>query len=259
MWCECDEGTLMIKVIAVGDVHGQWADLWRALREALAADSMCEPTAQVLDGRFQVVVMGDLVHYKDFETYAHAVGEEYYDPKNPDQLKRAAKAQIRELYRFKRYVDKAQGNVTVILGNHDEAASRCTYNLSTRGGLSHNEFDEARGGLALPQDLAEWLQSFVRERNLYGVQFAHAGPLPGMQYFDDFFYHDGDTKKWWRQKPELARQSGHRFGVYGHTVMEEGIVVNKEHCFAMIDALSHRQYFEMFLDEDRLDYRVMQF
>ena len=249
----------MIKVIAIGDVHGQWADLWRALREALAADSMCEPTAQVLDGRFQVVVMGDLVHYKDFETYAHAVGEEYYDPKNPEQLKRAAKAQVRELYRFKRYVDKAQGNVTVILGNHDEAASRCTYNLSTRGGLSHDEFHEARGGLPMPQDLAEWLQSFVREHQLYGVQFAHAGPLPGMQYFDDFFYHDPDTKRWWREKPELARQSGRRFGVYGHTVMEEGIVVNKEHCFAMIDALSHHQYLEMFLDEDRLDYRVMQF
>ena len=61
------------------------------------------------------------------------------------------------------------------------------------------------------------------------------------------------------RSPRLARQSGHRFGVYGHTVMEEGIVVNKEHCFAMIDALAHHQYFEMFLDEDRLDYRVMQF
>ena len=180
-------------------------------------------------------------------------------PKTPTSSSAPPKRRSASSTVSKRYVDKAQGNVTVILGNHDEAASRCSYHLSTRGGLSHDEFNEAKGGLALPQDLAEWLQSFVRERNLYGVQFAHAGPLPGMQYFDDFFYHDGDTKKWWRQKPELARQSGHRFGVYGHTVMKEGIVVNKEHCFAMIDALSHRQYFEMFLDEDRLDYRVMQF
>ena len=125
------------------------------------------PPRRSLDGRFQVVVMGDLVHYKDFETYARAVGEEYYDPKNPEQLKRAAKAQIRELYRFKRYVDKAQGNVTVILGNHDEAASRCTYNLSTRGGLSHDEFRRGKGRPgSMPQDLAEWLQSFVREHQL---------------------------------------------------------------------------------------------
>jgi hypothetical protein len=249
----------MIKVIALGDIHGQWAELWRALRAALAADAMCEPTAPVAEGRFQVVVMGDLVHYKDFDTYAQVVGVEYYDPSNPEQLKRAAKAQIRELYRFKAYVEKAQGNVTVILGNHDESALTHQYNLSTRGGLRHDEFNEEKGGLPLPPELADWFRTFKRERIFYGVQFAHAGPLPGMQYFDDFFYHDSDTKSWWQKKPDLVKQTGHRFGVYGHTVMENGIHVDKEHAFAMIDALSKHQFFEMILSEERLDYRVMQF
>jgi len=78
-----------------------------------------------------------------------------------------------------------------------------------------------------------------------------------MRVFDDFFYHDGDIKTWWRDKPELARQSGHRFGVYGHTVMDGG--VHKEHGFAMVDALADRQFLELFLDEGRLDYRVIQF
>lgn len=249
----------MIKVIAIGDVHGQWAELWRALRAATAADAMCEPTAPVLEGRFQVVVIGDLVHYKDFETYARVVGVEYYDPGDSEQLRRAAKAQIRELYRFKRYVDRAGGNVTVILGNHDEAALTHKYQLSTRGGLHHNEFNEARGGLPLPEDLVAWMGSFPREKVFYGVQFAHAGPLPGMQIFDDFFYHDADTKQWWQHKPQLVEQTGYRFGVYGHTVMEGGIYVDKEHRFAMIDALSQRQFLELFLSEDRLDYRVMAF
>ncbi|HEX7022150.1 MAG TPA: metallophosphoesterase [Trueperaceae bacterium] len=249
----------MIKVVALGDVHGQWAEVWRALRAAAAADAMCEPTPPVIEGRFQVVMIGDLVHYKDFESYSRIVGEEYYDPTNAEQLKRAAKAQVRELYRFQNYAAKAQGNVSILLGNHDEAALTHQYDLSTRGGLSHDEFNEAKGGLALPCDLADWFRTFLREKIFYGVHFAHAGPLPGMQYFDDFFYHDPDTKHWWRTKPELLDQAGYRFGVYGHTVMEEGIRVDKDHRFAMIDALGKHQFFEMILSDDRLDYRVMQF
>lgn len=249
----------MIKVIAIGDIHGMWAEMWRALRTAHAADAMCEPTEPVLEGRFHIVFIGDLVHYKDFDTYAQVVGSEYYDPHNPDHLRRAAKAQIRELYRFKHYVDKARGNATIILGNHDEAAITQKYNLSTRGGLSHHEFNDEKGGFALPEDLASWIAEFPREKIIHRVQFAHAGPLPGMQDFDDFFYHDQDTKTWWHKKPELMAQVKHRFGVYGHTVMEKGIYVDKEHRFAMIDALSHKQFFEMFLSEERLDYRVIQF
>lgn len=249
----------MIKVIALGDVHGQWAEVWRALRAAQAADHMCEPTPPVTQGRFQIVMLGDLVHYKDFETYARVVGEEYYDPENAEQLKRAAKAQIRELYRFKHYAQKANGNVTILLGNHDEAAIKYTYELSTRGGLTHHEFHPERGGLAMPDDLVQWMTGFEREKVFFNVQFAHAGPLPGMQHFDDFFYHDNDTKHWWHQKPDLVKQTGRRFGVYGHTAMEEGVHVDKENRFAMIDALAKHQFFEMILSDERLDYRVMQF
>ena len=249
----------MIKVVAIGDVHGQWAEVWQALKVATACDAQLEPTEAVKEGRFQVIFIGDLVHYKDERAYAQAVGEEPYDSTNPDHLRRAAKAQVRELYRFKDYVDKAGGNVTIIMGNHDESALDHKFELSTRGGLKHDEFNADKGGISLPDDLKSWMENFAREKIFYDVQFAHAGPMPGMQYFDDFFYHDEDTKKWWFNKPELCKQTGRRFGVYGHTVMQEGIYIDKENCFAMIDALSHRQFFEMILDEERLDYRVMQF
>lgn len=249
----------MIKVIAIGDVHGQWAEAWAALKAANACDAQLSPTEAVIEGRFQVVFIGDLVHYKDDLAYAQAVGEEPYDPVNPDHLKRAAKAQIRELYRFKDYVDKANGNVRIIMGNHDESALDHKFELSTRGGLKHDEFNQSKGGFALPEDLHDWMLQFEREIVLYNVQFSHAGPMPGMQYFDDFFYHDSDTKRWWYEKPELSKQTSYRFGVYGHTVMKEGIWLDQENCFAMIDALSHRQFFEMILDDDRLDYRIMQF
>ncbi|MEJ2666746.1 MAG: metallophosphoesterase [Deinococcales bacterium] len=246
----------MIKVIAVGDVHGQWPELWRVLKASAACTPAYEPTPAVIEGRYQVVCVGDLVHYKDERAYANAVGVEPYDPADPDHLRRAAKAQIRELYRFKRFVDQAEGNVTVILGNHDEVALDHNYELTTRGGLRHDEFNPERGGVALPDDVAEWFRGFARERVYYGVHFAHAGPLPGMQYFDDFFYHDGDTKTWWFNKPELVQQAGHRFGVYGHTVMKDGIYIDKDHGFAMIDALGQLQFLEMILSDERLDYSV---
>ncbi|HZX00003.1 MAG TPA: metallophosphoesterase [Trueperaceae bacterium] len=248
----------MIKVIAVGDVHGQWPELWRVLKAAAACTNSLEPTAPVIEGRYQIVCVGDLVHYKDERAYANAVGEEPYDPSNPDHLRRAAKAQIRELYRFKRYVDAAEGNVTIILGNHDESALDHRYELSTRGGLKHVEFDESQGGVAMPEDLAAWFREMPRERFFHGVQFAHAGPLPGMQIFDDFFYHDPDTKAWWYKKPELVKLAGHRFGVYGHTVMKEGVYIDRDHCFAMIDALGKLQFLELILADDRLDYSLMQ-
>jgi len=246
----------VIKVVAVGDVHGMWAELWRVLKASAAATPQYEPSPAVVDGRVQVVCVGDLVHYKDERAYANAVGVEPFDASNGDHLRRAAKAQIRELYRFKRFVEAAQGNVQIVLGNHDDAALRHAYELSTRGGLRHVEFDPSHGGMELPSDLADWFASFPRDVRFHGVQFAHAGPTPGMQQFDDFFYHDPDTKTWWYEKPDLVQLSGHRFGVYGHTVMSDGIYVDLEHGFAMIDALAHLQFLEMFLDDDRLDYSI---
>jgi hypothetical protein len=248
----------VIKVIAIGDVHGMWAEVWRILKSSSACNANYGPSEALLSGRYQVVCVGDLVHYKDERAYAVAVGADEYDPNDPDHLRRAAKAQIRELYRFKDFVDKTEGNLRIILGNHDEAAIKHTYELGTRGGLKHLEFDASRGGVELPDDLRDWMLAFPREVQHHGVHFAHAGPTIGMQHFDDFFYHDPDTKTWWYEKPQLVRQAGHRFGVYGHTVMKEGIYVDKEHDLAMIDALGHKQYLEMILGDGRLDYTVME-
>jgi hypothetical protein len=248
----------VIKVVAVGDVHGMWAELWTVLRAASVATPTYEPTEAVVSGRYRVVLVGDLVHYKDERAYAVAVGAERFDPSDPDHLRRAARAQIRELYRFKGFVDKTEGHLQIILGNHDEVALLHNFELGTRGGIKHDEFRADRGGVALPEDLAAWMRSFPREVVYHGVHFAHAGPTPGMQVFDEFFYHDPDTKTWWYEKPELVRQAGHRFGVYGHTVMKDGVYVDKAHALAMIDALAHRQFLEMILSDERLDYTVSQ-
>ena len=246
-------------VVAIGDVHGQWAELWAALRAAGAANASLEPTSPLLSGRLEVVLLGDLVHFKDHESYARAIGSETFDALDPQQLRRAAKAQFRELYRFKDFVGTSAGRVSIILGNHDEVALRRTYTLGTRGGLEHLEFEPERGGLALPDDLGQWFAAFPRQKLIGGVQFAHAGPLPGMQIYDDFFYHDPDTKRWWRDKPELTQQCGFHFGVYGHTVMREGVYLDRENGFAMIDALERREYLELNFEGEDLYAAIARF
>jgi hypothetical protein len=41
--------------------------------------------------------------------------------------------------------------------------------------------------------------------------------------------------------------------------MEEGIYIDKDNDFAMIDALGKRQFLEMLLDKDKLEYTVVKF
>ena len=250
----------MLKVIAIGDVHADWRNLSAALKAAYAMDAHGQPTQPVLDGRYRVILMGDLVHPKRIEGYELLTGRADYNWRDPDHLKSASRAQVRELYKLKDYVDQSNGNVQVILGNHDDAALEHKFLLGTALGVIHAEFDPTKGGVPLPEDLQGWFKTFVRYVRLHGIHFAHAGPTPGMMYFDDFFYGDPDAKRWWSEKPHLVRDAGHTFGVYGHTVMEDGIYIDATNKFAMIDALEKRQYLELLLrDDETFDYRIEQF
>ena len=250
----------MLKVIAIGDVHADWRHLHAALKASYAMDAHGEPTQPVLDGRYRVILMGDLVHPKRIEGYEEMTGREEYNWRDPDHLKSASRAQVRDLYKLKDFVDKSEGNVQIILGNHDDAALEHKFLLGTALGVIHAEFDPARSGVPLPEDLQAWFRSFPRHIRLNGIHFAHAGPTPGMAYFDDFFYGDPDSKRWWKDKPHLVRDAGHTFGVYGHTVMDDGILIDETHSFAMIDALEKRQYLEMLLrDDETFDYRIAEF
>jgi hypothetical protein len=240
----------MVKVIAIGDVHTDWALLYGVLKASFAMDAHGNPTPPVLDGRYRVILMGDLVHPKTTLRYEELTGREGYDFRNPDHLKSASRAQTRELYKIKEFVEKAEGNIEIILGNHDDAALEHKFLLGNAMGVIHAEFDPSKGGTPLPDDLQEWMRGFKRYIRIDNVHFSHAGPLPGMMYFDDFFYNDRDSKHWWHEKPFYVKDAGHSFGVYGHTVMKDGIVLDLERGFAMIDALEKRQYLEMLIDDE---------
>lgn len=237
------------KFIALGDVHADYQTMWAALRAASCVDAAGLPTPPVRSGMYQVVLIGDLVHPKSEADYARLIGAEEFSVSDPMHLLRAARAQVSELERLRAYHAAAPHAVHLVLGNHDDAVLDGEYLLGTVGGLVHVEFDPQRGGVMLPQDLREWFGGFLRELRLGRVQFAHVGPLPAMTYYDDLFYGDHSHKRWWHESPEYVELAGLAFGVYGHTQFKDGILINHTARFAMIDALSQREYLEIILDD----------
>ncbi|GAA5513777.1 hypothetical protein Dcar01_02522 [Deinococcus carri] len=238
----------MRKFIAVGDVHADWESLWAALRAASCADAACQPTPPVQAGLYQVVLIGDLVHPKNAGEYERLTGVTRFNSRDPDHLFLAAREQVRQLEKLRAYQAAAPHAVHILLGNHDDAVLNPRFVLGTSGGLSHLEFDPARGGVHLPEHLRAWMQGFPRELRVGSVQFAHVSPLPAHTYYDDLFYADASTKRWFRDTPEYVQMAGLSFGIYGHTQMTGSILLDESAGFAMIDALHEREYLELLLD-----------
>lgn len=140
----------MHKFIAIGDVHAEWDTFWEALRAASCVDADGLPTPPVRLGRYQVVVIGDLVHPKSPEAYTRLTGCDPFDMNDEDHRLIAAREQVRQLEKLQRYQAAAPHAVHVILGNHDDAVLDPRFVLGTSGGLKHVEFDPEHGGLLLP-------------------------------------------------------------------------------------------------------------
>ncbi|GGL83611.1 metallophosphoesterase [Deinococcus aerolatus] len=239
----------MHKFMAFGDVHADFETLWAALRAASCVDGSYLPTAPVQSGLFQVVIIGDLVHPKSERDYTRLTGQQDFDTHNPEHLLLAARRQAAQLERLRTYQAAAPHAVHILLGNHDDAVLNGSYILGTSGGLVHLEFDPGHGGVLLPEHLRTWMGGFPRELRVGAVQFAHVSPLPAHTHYDDLFYGDRSTKHWFRDTPEYVAMSGLEFGVYGHTQIEDGILLDGVHRFAMIDALHAREYLELMIDE----------
>lgn len=235
--------------MAFGDVHADFETLWAALRAASCVDGAFLPTSPVLAGLFQVVLIGDLVHPKNEREYARLIGLPHFDADDPDHLLLAARNQADHLERLRAYQAAAPHAVHILLGNHDDAVLNGGYILGTSGGLVHLEFDPERGGVPLAEHLRAWIAQFPRELRVGAVQFAHVSPLPAHTHYDDLFYADRSAKCWFRDTPEYVAMAGLDFGVYGHTQIDDGILLDEDHRFAMIDALHAREYLELMIDE----------
>lgn len=247
----------MRKIIAIGDVHAEFDLMWDALRAASCVNQDLTPTAPVRAGHYQVIFIGDLVHPKSEQAYERLTELKRFDTDNEEHLLLAANKQIEELEKIKTYHEVASHSIHFLLGNHDDAVINASYVLGTSGGLTHVEFDPEHGGVIFPKHLSDWMSQFPRDLRLGSVQFTHVSPLPAHQYYDDLFYNDHSTKKWFKETPEYIDMAGLRFGVYGHTQIKNGILIHKDEedqpRFAMIDALQERQYLELLYDERKPD------
>ncbi|GAA5502760.1 hypothetical protein Dxin01_02507 [Deinococcus xinjiangensis] len=243
----------MHKFIAIGDVHADFELLWEALRSASCMGADFLPTPPLQAGMYQVVLIGDLVHPKNQQAYNRLTGLKHFDFRDQEHLLLAAREQIKQLERLKAYQTAAPHAIHILLGNHDENAIRPHHVLGTSGGLRHVEFDPSRGGAHLPAHLAEWMGGFPRELRVGNMQFAHVSPLPAHQFYDDLFYTDRSTKRWFTETPEYVEMAGLSFGIYGHTQIDGGIYLHsgesEKPLFAMIDALHAREYLEIMCDE----------
>ncbi|CAM3153715.1 metallophosphoesterase [Deinococcus saxicola] len=239
----------MRKFMAFGDVHADFETLWAALRAASCVDGAFLPTPPVQAGLFQVVLIGDLVHPKNEGEYARLTGVPRFDMYDPEHLLLAARNQAAHLELLRAYQAAAPHAVHILLGNHDDAVLSGSYTLGTSGGLVHLEFDPERGGVLLPEHLRTWIAGFPRELRVGAVHFAHVSPLPAHTHYDDLFYADRSAKRWFRETPEYVEMAGLDFGVYGHTQIDDAILLDRAHRFAMIDALHAREYLELMLGD----------
>ncbi len=250
------------KFVVIGDIHADYGALWAALRAAGCLTANGQVTPPLRSGRYQVVLLGDLVHPKSQRDYDLLLGEPY-DRHNEAQMAEAARRQIEGLHAIRAFQQQAPEAVHIILGNHDDVLLEPRYVLGTSGGLRHTEFDPRHGGTLLPPDLAHWVSGFLRELRVGRVQFAHVGPLPAHAYYDDLFYSDSSAKRWFLDTPEYVQMAGLAFGVYGHTQMDRGIMVHEGYHFALADALHRREYLELMIDPDREDpihnWRIVKF
>lgn len=245
----------MHKFICIGDVHADFTTMWDALRAASCLDAQGHPTPPVQAGVYQVVFIGDLVHPKSAQAYTRLTGLRPFDPGDQEHLLIAAHEQIKHLEKLRTYHLAAPHAIHFLLGNHDDNVLNPHLILGTSGGIKHVEFDPRKGGVHLPEHLRDWMQTFPRDIRVGHLQFTHVSPLPGHQHYDDLFYSDRSPKRWFRETPEYVEMAGLTFGVYGHTQVEDGILIHYDDQdqprFAIIDALHTRQYLEIMHDDQQ--------
>ncbi len=213
------------KLVVVGDIHAQADKFWRILREAglLAEDQ--QPSAELTKGETHLILLGDLVHAKTRASYAALIGQRTFDEHHPADVVKAETAQEAFLREVKTFCDRAPGNVTILLGNHDHNALNAGEGVLQTDTLPHYEWRAP--GRSLPADLAAWLATWPRELvvdglHFRGLHFAHVGPKPEHNRYDASFYLE-NRRDWILEPRDVLAETPYRFGVYGHTPVRGGV------------------------------------
>ena len=208
------------KLVVVGDIHAQVAKFWHILRAAGLLAHGHEPAAELVEGRTHLILLGDLVHAKTRPSYAALIGQRTFDEHHPPDVAKAEAAQEAFLREVRAFCERAQGNMTILLGNHDYNALNAGEGVLQTDTLPHYEWRTS--GRALPADLAAWLQTWPSELVVEGLHFAHVGPKPEHNRYDAGFYLE-NRRDWILEPRDVMAETPYRFGVYGHTPVRGGV------------------------------------
>jgi hypothetical protein len=236
-----------VHLVVVGDIHTQAGKFWRILREADLATDDKRPTDRLTgEDEVRLVLLGDLVHAKSRERYADLTGVRRYDEYNPRHLAKAEQAQVaflKEVRAFQTLVP--EGRMVILLGNHDHNAIADEQGPLRTDDVSHLEW-KPNYGSPLPQELRDWIAQWPSEYVVEGLHFAHVGPLPKHNTYDNDFYLE-NRRRWIYEERDYLEGTPYRLGVYGHTPVRGGVNIASQGRAVLLDTNGHGEEY-VYLD-----------
>lgn len=245
-----------MRIVVIGDIHVQPDKLWRMLREAGLADEHNRPTDALRAADTKLVLLGDLVHAKSRQRYADLINVRRYDEYNPRHLERAEAVQERFLREVKGFQDRVPaGNMVILLGNHDFNAATPEQGPLRTDDVSHLEWKPGYGA-DLDQELRDWILSWPHDLAIEGLHFAHVGPLPEHNTYDQAFYLE-NRRRWLQEDRDFLEGTPYRLGVYGHTPVRGGVNVASQGRALLLDSNGHKdEYSWLEVQARNSDYRL---
>lgn len=246
-----------MRLVVIGDIHAQAGKFWTMLRETGLADEAHRPTALLQSGEVRLILLGDLVHAKSRHRYAEMIRVRRYDEYNPEHLAKAEAAQAAFLHEVKRFADALpEGAMEFLLGNHDFNAITPSQGPLRTDDVLHLEWKEGHGS-ALEPELANWIASWKIELVIEGIHFAHVGPLPEHNRYDNGFYLE-NRRRWIYSDQDFLAETPYRLGVYGHTPVRGGVNIASQGRALLLDTNGHQdEYCYLIIEFEQDRYRLL--
>ncbi len=246
-----------MRLVVIGDIHTQAEKFWRMLKEAGLADSEKQPTNRMHDPEVRLILLGDLFHAKSRERYTGLAQVDRYDEYNPIHLAKAEKAQEEFLKDVKSFYDKlADGQMVILMGNHDFNAITFNQGPLRTDDICHLEWKEGYGG-TLDNSLCQWVKDWPYETVVEGIHFAHVGPLPEHNSYDEGFYLE-NRRRWIYEDKDFLAATPYRLGVYGHTPVRGGVNIASQGRAILLDTNGHKEeYTYLIIEATAKHYRLV--